>query len=312
MKLFDLHCDTALAIYRKNAKLCDNDCHVSLKKARCFESYVQNFAFFASPRLDNDTAYENYLLAYDKLLCEVNENADTVTVAKTSAELKKGISENKTVILPAIEDARILGDDITRLDVLREKGTWYLTLLWGGDTVIGGSHNTQNGLTDFGKRVVCGCFERQIVPDISHASERSAEDIITLAYDYKKPVIASHSNSYSVYSHSRNLRDKHLNAIKELGGIVGISLCNSHLADKRDEDTDINDVIRHIEYYMANGAADFLCMGADWDGTDLPQGFSDIRDVAKIYDELLRLNYTESSVNKIFFENALDFYAEIR
>lgn len=312
MKLFDLHCDTALAIYRKNAKLLDNDCHVSLEKAKMFDNYVQNFAFFASPKLDNDTAFENYLLAYDKLLSEVKENADVVTVAKTSDELKRGISEYKTVILPAVEDARILGEDINRLDILKEKGTWYLTLLWGGDTVIGGSHNTQNGLTDFGKRVVVGCFERQIVPDISHASEKSADDIITIAYDHQKPVIASHSNSYSVYSHSRNLRDKHLSAIKELGGIVGISLCNSHLANKKDEETDITDVVRHIEYYMANGASDFLCIGADWDGTDLPCGFFDIRDVSEIYDELLKLNYTESSVDKIFFENALNFYTKIR
>ena len=312
MRLFDLHCATALAIYRKNARLRENDCHVSLEKAACFDNYVQNFAFFASPRLDNDAGYANYLLAYDKLMDEVKENIDLVTVAKTSYELRCGIAEKKTVILPAVEDARILGNDINRLDVLKKNGTWYLTLLWGGDTVIGGSHNTNNGLTDFGKQVVCGCFERGIVPDISHASENSADDIISLAYEHKKPVIASHSNSYSVYSHSRNLRDKHLNAINELGGIVGISLCNSHLADKKDEETDVYDVVKHIEYYMANGAADFLCMGADWDGTDLPCGFSDIRDVYKIYEELLRLNYSEDSIDKIFYRNALDFYTGIR
>lgn len=312
LKLFDLHCDTAFLINRKDVALKENNCHVSIEKSKIFDSYVQTFAFFSSPKQDNDIAYDTYLQAYDKLLAEVDKNSDDVAIAKNSAELNKILSENKMVILPAVEDARILNNDIDRLDTLREKGTWYLTLLWGGDTVIGGSHNTKNGLTEFGKSVVRGCFDKQIVPDISHASEASADDIVEIAYGYKKPVIASHSNSYSVYPHSRNLRDKHLNAIKELGGIVGISLCNSHLAEKDDEDTDISDVIRHIEYYMANGAEDILCMGADWDGTDLPNGFSDIRDTSKIYNELVRLNYKSDQIEKIFFKNALNFYSKVR
>lgn len=312
MKLFDLHCDTAYLIYRNNVELKENDRHVSIEKAKAFDAYVQNFAFFASPKQDNDTAYGNYLLAYDKLLSEVEKNSEDVTVAKTSDELRRGLSENRMVILPAVEDARILGNDISRLEVLRQKGTWYLTLLWGGDTVIGGSHNTSNGLTDFGKNVVRACFEQQIIPDISHASEASADDTVAIAYECGKPIIASHSNSYSVYSHSRNLRDRHLSAIKELGGIVGISLCDSHLADKNEADTDITDVIRHIEYYMANGAADILCIGADWDGTSLPRGFSDIRDASKIYSELVRLNYTDGQLDKIFFKNAFDFYSKLR
>ena len=312
MKLFDLHCDTAFLIHRKGIELYENDAHVSVKKAMEFDKYVQSFAFFASPRQNDAVAYENYLTAYSSLLSEIEKNRDHVAIAKSSDELTKALEEHRMIILPAVEDARILENDVGRLDVLRENGTWYLTLLWGGDTVIGGSHNTQNGLTDFGKLVVRGCFERDIAPDISHASEFSADDIIEIAYDYKKPVIASHSNSYTVYSHSRNLRDRHLEAIKELGGIVGISLCNSHLADKDDNETGISDVIRHVEYYMSVGGESFLCMGADWDGTDLPSGFCDIRDAYKLRNELSKLNYSDELLEKIFYRNAFDFYKRIR
>ena len=84
MKLFDLHCDTAYLIYRNNVELKENNCHVSIEKALVFDSYVQNFAFFASPKQDNDTAYSNYLLAYDKLLSEVRKNSENVMIAKTS------------------------------------------------------------------------------------------------------------------------------------------------------------------------------------------------------------------------------------
>ncbi len=310
MKLFDLHADTLYKLHWEGAYLRENERHVSLRKAKAFENYAETFVYFCNPKLSDDDGFNQYLKACVKLMSEVEANNDRAALVRNSEELLTALEQKKTVILPAVEDARILGGDIERIYTLSAAGTWYLTLLWGGDTVIGGSHDTTNGLTPFGKEVVEKCFEIGITPDISHASEQSADDVFEIAYKYNKPVIASHSNSYTVYPHSRNLRDRHLADIKALGGIVGFSLCRSHLADKPSDTTDITDVIRHIEYYMANGCENTLCMGADWDGTALPRGFSDIRDTEKIKEELIRLNYSEDLLEKIFFKNAFDFYTK--
>ncbi len=310
MKFFDLHADTLYKLYWDKAPLLENERHVSLRKAKNFENYAESFVYFCSPKLNNDDGYDAYLKAYERLESEVNSNNGKAAIVRNSDELKIAFEDRKVAILPAVEDARILGNDLDRLQTIKKNGSWYLTLLWGGDTVIGGSHDTENGLTDFGKDVVKKCCELRITPDISHASEKSADDILAIGYEYNKPVIASHSNSYTVYSHSRNLRDRHLADIKALGGIVGFSLCRSHLADKPSDTTDITDVIRHVEYYMSNGCENTLCMGADWDGTALPRGFSDIRDTEKIKEELAHLNYSEEILDKIFFKNAFDFYTK--
>ncbi len=308
MKYFDLHCDTALAIAFKNHSLYSNSDHVSIEKARMFKKYVQSFAFFALKKLSDEEAFEAFNKMYDAVTKQAEEFSDDVVIVKNAEEYKLAEENGKMIILPAIEDARILAGNLARLDDIKKKGIWYLTLLWGGDTIIGGSHNTENGLTDFGNSVVRRCFELGIVPDISHASELSAEQTLEIASEVKKPIIASHSNSYTVYSHSRNLRDRHLNTLMELGGIVGISLCDAHIADKDPSTTCIDDLVKHVEYYMSRGAQDALCIGADWDGTSLPCDMYDIRDAGNLYEKLLSINYNEDSLKKIFYENARRFY----
>ena len=41
MKLCDMHCDTAMALYRGGLELYDNDLHICLKRAAVFEKYLQ-------------------------------------------------------------------------------------------------------------------------------------------------------------------------------------------------------------------------------------------------------------------------------
>lgn len=308
MKYFDLHSDTAMSLLYSNASLLSNDGHVSLEKAECFEKYTQSFAFFALSRLKDEEAYEKFIEMSDRLDSEVQKNSDRAVIIKNSTEYKANEDNAKMMILPAVEDARILCGDLTRLAELKKRGVWYLTMLWGGNTIIGGSHNTDNGLTDFGKLAVRSCIEHGIIPDISHASEKSATDILAVAEELGSPVIATHSNSHTVYPHSRNLRDYHLKKLLSLGGIVGISLCDSHLADKDPKTTTTDDVIRHIEYYLENGCEDSLSIGADWDGTTLPSDMHDIRDTVKLREKLLARNYSEELLEKLFYKNAYNFY----
>ena len=183
----------------------------------------------------------------------------------------------------------------------------YLTLLWGGDTCVGGSHNTKNGLTPYGKSLARRCFELGVIPDASHASEVSIDDLIPIAYEYGKPFIASHSNAYGLYGHTRNLRDRHFAVIKELGGIVGVSLCPEHLTNTSLRPATAEDVFAHIDYYLSLGGEDIIGFGADWDGTDLPTDFSGVQDLAKVAEIMAKHNYTEDLIHKIYWKNFYGF-----
>ena len=291
MKIFDLHCDTATRLLSEKQGLFDNSLHVSIKKAERYEKYAQVMAVWTNHKLSDADGYL-------KLFEVVNNLKNELELYSQHAELVK--------MILAVEDARILENDISRLDVLHSQGVRLLTLNWHGKTCIGGAHDTSEGLTDFGVRVVKRCFEIGIIPDVSHSSFSGTETAIEMAKQHRKPIIASHSDSYTVNSHSRNLRDDDFREIVKLGGLVGINLCPAHLSDSAN--ADITDVIRHIEHYLSLGGENTVALGCDLDGTNLPNGFSSVSDLHKIHDELQKLNYCPELINKILYKNAFDFF----
>ena len=216
------------------------------------------------------------------------------------------LNNSKIPLILAVEDARILENDLDRLITLHSNGVRILTLNWYGKTCIGGGHDTNIGLTDFGISVVKKCFEIGIIPDISHCSFQGAEMTLDLAKENNKPIIASHSNSYSVNPHTRNLRDEDFIRIVNLSGLVGINLCPEHLSSK--SSANIIDIINNIEHYLSLGGENIIAMGGDLDGTNLPNGISGIEDISKIANEMQRLNYPDELVRKIMYKNAFEFF----
>lgn len=307
MKLIDTHCDTAFELYKKNESIVSNTCDISLDKASIFSNYTQFFAIWADKRKSDDEAYADFLSISDYFKKDVDAHSEKIELVRSFHEMENAWNNNKVAAFLAVEDARILANDIKRLDVLHERGVKYLTLMWGKNTCIGASHDAEGGLTDFGKEVVKRCFELSIIPDVSHANAQTTSDILNIAMEYNKPVIATHSNCYSLYPHTRNLRSEHLDMIKELQGIVGISLCPSHLTDTSLCNCDVRNVCDHIEKYLELGAVDILGLGCDLDGTSLPFGFHGVDSLPLICDELSDRGIKKEITDKIFYKNYYDF-----
>ena len=305
--LIDTHCDTAYEIYKKGQPLDKNTCHISIEKAKKFKNYAQFFAIWADKRIGDDEAFSNFIEIRDNFKREIEAHSNDISFVTSFSEMDDAWKNNKIAAFLAVEDARILDGKLERLNILHESGVKYLTLMWGGNTCIGGSHNADGGLTDFGREVVEKCFEIGIIPDISHANYETASDVIDIAYKYKKPIIASHSNSYSLYPHTRNLHDEHTKAIVELGGIIGISLRPSHLTDTKNKICTASDVADHILNYISLGAENNIGLGCDLDGTDLPDGFFHIDDLTLIADELKKRDVKESLIEKVLYENYYNF-----
>ena len=95
--------------------------------------------------------------------------------------------------------------------------------------------------------------------------------------------------------------------IKELGGIVGVSLCPEHLTNTSLRPATAEDVFAHIDYYLSLGGEDIIGFGADWDGTDLPTDFSGVQDLTKVAEIMAKHNYTEDLIHKIYWKNFYGF-----
>ena len=297
MNYTDLHCDTALEIYLKKSGLCKNDLHVDIKKTKIYNKYSQIFAVWSENDKTDDENYEDFFKIRDYFIERCAES--DVILCETAQEYEEHKGRNRAVL--AVEGGKLLSDDINRLAVLREHGVKFLTLVWNGSCKIGGAFNTDEGLTGFGREVVKKCEELGIIIDLSHSSDKTVRDVFELT---SKPVVATHSNSRSVFAHKRNLTDEQFREIKRRGGIIGISLCSPHIGDAP---VFIKDVIEHIDYYMALGGESCVCFGCDFDGAPLPEDIKSVADVSKIAEELKNISYGGELIENIMYKNADNF-----
>lgn len=303
LKLFDLHCDTPTELYINGTSLADNPHHVSLDGAADFSGYTQVMAIYSNRAFDDESAFRNFHKTADYLMTQLELLCDRVTYVKHAKGYEA--AETHAKVFLAVEDARLLCGIRDRLRVLHARGVRFLTPVWGGENCLGGAHDTSVGLTDFGKLIIDDCFTMGIVPDVSHASEQTADDIFAIAKDRGKPIVATHSASYSVYAHTRNLRDGQFEFIKNSGGLVGVCLYSRHLCGRKE--AHISDVIAHIEHYMSLGGENTVAFGSDFDGAAMPTEIRRPSDLLPVAEELARLNYSNEQIEKLFYGNAEQF-----
>lgn len=297
LSLFDLHCDTAMRMLEENQPLEENGFAVSLNKAASFTQYVQVMALFTDPGLSDAEGWVHLQKMLHHLQHDPAVRNGTAGLSTVCPERAPGVS-----LLLGIEDARVLEHHPERMDELRDMGVRIFTPLWRGVTCIGGAHDTDAGLSDFGELAVRRALELGMIPDISHASVASADEIFDLAAEYSRPVIASHSNAYAVCPVSRNLRDRQIKSIVNCGGLIGLNLYTAFLA--ADHPATAEDVVRHADYFLSQGAENALALGGDMDGASLPSDLPDLAALPRLAECFLRHNYSEDLVRKIFFENA--------
>lgn len=305
ISLFDTHCDTAYEMYKRKTGLKSNGLHISLEYAKKYDSYCQATAVWSDNRRSDNEAYSDFfnIQAYLKKECQAD---GTAQMCRTYEDIESAHESGKAAFILTVEDARILACDISRLDALAECGVKILTFQWQGESCIGGGFDTELGLTPFGKETAKRCAELGITADISHACERTARDIIEIMAVYNKPVIATHSNSYKVCHHKRNMSDALCALMVGSGGIVGISLAPQHLSVDSRASSDT--VLAHIEHYAERFGIGCVSLGCDFDGIETTP--SDIRNLAELEnlaEKMLSHNYSEQQVNCVFFENAKRF-----
>ena len=303
MNYCDLHCDTPLELYLNGLGFRKNGLNVSAEYIEKFDRYVQLAAYCVPQSVNNDDGFAECLevIKYFKTLAKNSGYA----VCEDGYSLESAVESGIPSFILTAEDARILNGDISRLDTLYDSGVRVLTLLWGGETCIGGSHESGAGLTPFGRRVAERCAELGIITDISHASEASAEDMLEIAEKHKAPIIASHSCSAEVRAHSRNLSDRLLKRLADAGGIVGINTYPPHLAGSS---ASTEDIIKHVTHYGSQVGERRVAIGADFDGMGiLTEGVTNLGCIPALRDNMTSCGIPDEVCNCIFFDNAYNF-----
>jgi len=185
----------------------------------------------------------------------------------------------------------------------------YISLTWNGENRFGGGNETKVGLKKDGLQLLEWMSGKNIAIDLSHTSDRLAEEILKAIEKLEIVPIASHSNFRKVTDHPRNLPDHLAKEIVVRGGLIGLNFVRVFLGD----------FIRQVEHADKLGLLDHLCFGADFFADHflppekeymLPMfnpGFENASCYPKVIG-LLEKHLPHAIVEKIAYQNLIEFF----
>lgn len=309
MNFFDLHCDTAYKMFHLNYPLGENPLAVSLEGYSHFEKKAAVFAVWTDSKIAPSKAFEDFSEIIGNLKNHAERNEELAVFCTESDVLCS--DDGRLKIIPAVEGADLLENDISRLEYLREKGVRVLAPMWGGENICGGAHDSASGLSDFGYRVIEECEKIGIIIDVSHMSEKSFWDTVNFA---KFPIFASHSNSAALCAHSRNLSDTQARTIASGNGAVGVSFVGKHLSKSlavpsgESSESAMDAAAEHILHFLEKCGAENVCIGSDFDGTEPLPGLERVENVEGFAEYIKNKGIPQDIVDGVFYENAFEFF----
>ena len=224
--LVDTHNDAATACIEKKVSF-DQDLtginHSDLKRFKEGGLDYQLFSIWCDGEKVNPYAWA--MREMDTMDAVAARNPDKMVIAKDWKTMNAALKAGKIVAQYGVEGGHMIEDDINRLDTFYNRGVRYMTLTWNNSPSWASSHADEKnskytgpkGLTSFGKTIIARMNQLGIIVDVSHIGETTFWDAINTT---TKPVIASHSNAYSICPVTRNLKDEQIKAIGKNGGVI--------------------------------------------------------------------------------------------
>jgi len=190
-------------------------------------------------------------------------------LAQTVDDVRHAKSDGRLAVAFDLEGSMMLQDDLNMLRLFRDLGVRQMHLAYNrNNSVSGGCHDDDGGLSALGRRVVQHINELGIIMDCSHMGLRSSLDAMEVS---TRPVVFSHSNVKTLRNHPRNITDAQIDACARTDGVVGICGIGPFLGD---DDTSTDLLLRHVDYIAERVGPRHVGLGLDYvfdqDHDDLP------------------------------------------
>lgn len=250
-------------------------------------------------------------LIFDKLEQIVDENSDYISIARTPADLYEDKRRGRKSIMFGIENGLALNHDLGNVRHFAQRGVVYITLCHNGDNDICDSNRgaaMHNGVSEFGAKVIRRMNDEGIMVDLSHASEKSFYDALSIS---RTPIVCSHSNCRALCDVPRNLTDDQLRALAAKGGVAHTTFYHGFLR-KDTSEASILDVMAHLEHAIDIMGIDHVGVGTDFDGDGTVRGCADASELINFTLQLLRRRYSERDIAKIWGGNWLRVMAQVQ
>lgn len=319
MEFIDMHCDSLMVLLLTDREKADlnhaGSTMVDFERMKKGGQLAQFFAVFlpAPGMLEpfhipeiSDEEYIQTLRGY--LLKNVEAHSDVIQMAYSAEDILANRSQGKMSAVLTMEDGRAAEGNLENIKRFHEMGFRAISLTWNMSNCFGAPNSAdpeimRQGLTGFGRDAVAYMQELGILVDVSHLSEGGFYDV---AHICKKPFVATHSNSFALCPHSRNLTDRQIRALGDAGGMTGLNFGPEFLnRDTRCKDSTALQIAKHARHIADVGGVDCVGIGSDFDGISGSLEICDCTKVCLLEDALKTEGFSSDEIEKIFYKNIL-------
>ena len=300
MFIADTHSDTLFNLAR-GAKLDE----VDITPARLHDGGVtlQVFAMWSGPKGpggDYAALAEKEYAARQQFIDAGIPQVDDPSQAKT----------DKPHFMLSLEGCEVFQDGIEKVGFWRERGVRMGAPVWNNENALGtpAKKNADDGLTDYGVKVINEMQRHGIAVDVSHLNEQGFYDLFMKG---SRPPMASHSCCRSLCDHFRNLTDDQIRMMIQYGGFIGVNFYPAFLSEDKVADT--TTLAQHIDHICQLGGAEIVGFGSDFDGIErYPEDLRHPGQMENLLNALRRYGYEDEALEKIAGQNLIDYYTRIK
>ncbi|MEJ9221056.1 dipeptidase [Paenibacillus glucanolyticus] len=306
MRTVDFHCDALSKMWEdpKASFVDDRHLDVTLQRMEEGDLALQVFAVFLSEKYGRPS-FERVLAQIDTYRSRIVKpgHLKPLLWQEQVQEIRESYHSRFGVL--SLEGVDGLEGNLHYVKLCYDLGVRFMGITWNyANWAADGALEQRNGgFTERGRQLVELCNSTGIILDVSHLSQAGFWELTELT---QRPILASHSNAYSVCKHPRNLSDEQIRALIALDGMIGITFVPWFIRSDADR-VKPEDILPHIEKICELGGEKHMMFGSDFDGID--QWIAGLEHPGKYPDfqELLLKHYPESMVKGWMSDYALRF-----
>jgi len=188
----------------------------------------------------------------------IEANAERYVLVNSVDQIIQAAADGRLAIGFDLEGALPLMDQPEMAALYARLGVRQMHFAYNrNNSVSGGCHDTPQGLSALGQRVLAAVNDAGIIVDCAHSGRMASLDIMAAS---SKPVVFSHANPFTLVQHGRNVTDEQIHACAETGGVVCVSGLSFFVG--REHPT-ASDVAKHIAYVADVAGVAHVGVGLD-------------------------------------------------
>ena len=235
--VIDTHADTPQRFADENWNFTDplNGGMLNYDSAKKGNLTAEFFAMWVDPgQYPADASARRTLALIEATLEQVRRAPEKLQLCTSAEDILNARAQGRFAVLMGIEGGHSIENSLALLRDYYRLGVRYMTLTWSNSNDWADSSGDlddptiphHNGLTPFGKDVIREMNRLGMMIDISHASDKTFQDVIETT---NAPIIASHSSSRTLTDSLRNLTDEMLVAIGRNRGVVMVNFFSAFI-----------------------------------------------------------------------------------